>query len=220
LAGALATAHRAGIVHGDVKPGNIFINPENRVRLGDFGIARLTTQLSLTSRVVGTPAYMAPEQIESELQDHRSDQVFIRRCSLPDADGRPSLRRKVRWRGLRPDFEPYAAPPSHHIRQCAGAWTASLARCLRKKSPGTFRFLRGTCQVSPSLHTLAAAQLRPGHDETFLGIFCEAARHDAVKLGGTAGLWCEGGAGVWFKIWAQTAPTDFPSKGRTPVSIW
>jgi serine/threonine protein kinase len=74
LAGALATAHRAGIVHGDVKPGNIFITPENRVRLGDFGIARLTTQLSITGRVVGTPAYMAPEQIESELQDHRSDQ--------------------------------------------------------------------------------------------------------------------------------------------------
>jgi len=91
LAGALATAHRAGIVHGDVKPGNIFINPENRVRLGDFGIARLTTQLSLTSRVVGTPAYMAPEQIESELQDHRSDQFFVRRCSLPDVDGRPPL---------------------------------------------------------------------------------------------------------------------------------
>src|SRR5258708_35543627 len=74
LAGALATAHRAGIVHGDVKPGNVFINPENKVRLGDFGIARLTTQLSLTSRVVGTPAYMAPEQIDRELQDHRSDQ--------------------------------------------------------------------------------------------------------------------------------------------------
>jgi serine/threonine protein kinase len=74
LAGALATAHRAGIVHGDVKPGNIFITPENRVRLGDFGIARLTTQLSVTGRVVGTPAYLAPEQIESELQDHRSDQ--------------------------------------------------------------------------------------------------------------------------------------------------
>src|SRR5260370_29126130 len=72
LARALATAHRAGIVHGDVKPGNIFISPENKVRLGDFGIARLTTQLSLTGRLAGTPAYMAPEQIQRQLPYHPS----------------------------------------------------------------------------------------------------------------------------------------------------
>src|SRR5260370_39709812 len=74
LARALATAHRAGIVHGDVKPGNIFISPENKVRLGDFCIARLTTPLSLTGRLAGTPAYMSPEQSESDLQEHRSCQ--------------------------------------------------------------------------------------------------------------------------------------------------
>ena len=74
LAGALATAHRAGIVHGDIKPGNILVTPENKVKLGDFGIARLTTQLPSSHRLLGTPAYLAPEQIQFELQNERSDQ--------------------------------------------------------------------------------------------------------------------------------------------------
>jgi serine/threonine protein kinase len=74
LAGALALAHRAGIIHGDVKPGNILVTPENKVKLGDFGIARLTTLLPASRRLMGTPAYLAPEQIQHEQQDHRSDQ--------------------------------------------------------------------------------------------------------------------------------------------------
>jgi serine/threonine protein kinase len=74
LANALAQAHRAGIIHGDVKPGNILVTPENKVKLGDFGIARLTTQHSASGQLKGTPAYLAPEQIRNEFQDQRSDQ--------------------------------------------------------------------------------------------------------------------------------------------------
>jgi serine/threonine protein kinase len=77
LAGALAAAHRAGMIHGDVKPGNILVTPEKKVKLGDFGIARLATQASRAGRVLGTPAYLAPEQIQSETQDQRSDQFSL-----------------------------------------------------------------------------------------------------------------------------------------------
>lgn len=77
LASALAAAHRAGMIHGDVKPGNILITPEKKVKLGDFGIARLATQASRTGRVLGTPAYLAPEQIQNETQDQRSDQFSL-----------------------------------------------------------------------------------------------------------------------------------------------
>ena len=74
LARALALAHRTGIIHGDIKPGNIFVTPEEKVKLGDFGIARLATQVSSSDRVKGTPAYLAPEQILGARQDQRSDQ--------------------------------------------------------------------------------------------------------------------------------------------------
>jgi serine/threonine protein kinase len=73
LANALNRAHRAGIVHGDVKPANIFVTDEGHIKLGDFGIARYATQLSGTGKLVGTPAYLSPEQIKGETQDHRSD---------------------------------------------------------------------------------------------------------------------------------------------------
>jgi serine/threonine protein kinase len=60
LAGALHRAHRAGIIHGDVKPANILVTEDGNVKLGDFGIARLSTQVSGSGRMMGTPAYLSP----------------------------------------------------------------------------------------------------------------------------------------------------------------
>jgi len=74
IARAMALAHRAGIIHGDIKTGNILVTLEDKVKLGDFGIAQLTTQVSGSGRVKGTPAYLAPEQILGSSQDQRSDQ--------------------------------------------------------------------------------------------------------------------------------------------------
>jgi serine/threonine protein kinase len=68
VAGALEAAHRAGIVHRDVKPGNVMVPAGGPVKLTDFGIAWLQgdPQLTATGLVVGSPAYMAPEQARGE----------------------------------------------------------------------------------------------------------------------------------------------------------
>ena len=74
VAGALAYAHNADIAHRDVKPSNIFVTPAGGVRLLDFGIARIKeSTMTATGVVLGTPAYMSPEQIAGKKADHRSD---------------------------------------------------------------------------------------------------------------------------------------------------
>src|SRR6266540_616634 len=68
VADALEAAHRAGIVHRDVKPGNVMVAEDGGVKLADFGVASLRgdPQLTATGLVIGSPAYMAPEQAGGE----------------------------------------------------------------------------------------------------------------------------------------------------------
>ena len=71
----LHKAHESGVVHRDVKPGNIIIDKENRPRILDFGLATITGEekLTKTGSTLGTAGYMSPEQIEGKQVDQRSD---------------------------------------------------------------------------------------------------------------------------------------------------
>lgn len=74
---ALGAAHQAGMVHRDVKPENVLITEDGRVKVADFGLARAVEQsnqgLTRTGTLMGTAAYLAPEQIEKGVADARSD---------------------------------------------------------------------------------------------------------------------------------------------------
>ncbi|WP_176849645.1 serine/threonine-protein kinase [Belnapia rosea] len=71
---ALAYSHGRGVVHRDIKPGNIMLSGDGAVKMADFGIARLeNSSMTQIGTVMGTPSYMAPEQLRGETVDARAD---------------------------------------------------------------------------------------------------------------------------------------------------
>jgi serine/threonine-protein kinase len=89
---ALAAAHAQGVIHRDIKPGNIMITPSGQVKVADFGIARMTTSaetVEQTAAVLGTAAYLSPEQAQGRPVDARSD-LYSLGCVLYEmVTGRP-----------------------------------------------------------------------------------------------------------------------------------
>ncbi|MFO0899470.1 MAG: protein kinase [Pirellulales bacterium] len=76
LAVATAFAHECGVVHHDIKPSNVLVQPDGRVRLIDFGLARIQRAWDADAhdgRIAGTPAFMAPEQARGQPADYRAD---------------------------------------------------------------------------------------------------------------------------------------------------
>jgi len=71
----LAAAHRAGLVHRDIKPGNLLLGPGGRVKITDFGISRVTgsAPVTATGQLLGTPAYLAPERVAGQEATPASD---------------------------------------------------------------------------------------------------------------------------------------------------
>ena len=90
---ALGAAHAQGVIHRDIKPGNIMLNQRGDVKVTDFGIARMTTttadSITQTAAVLGTASYLSPEQAQGQPVDGRSD-IYSLGCVLYEmVTGRP-----------------------------------------------------------------------------------------------------------------------------------
>ncbi|HET9722762.1 MAG TPA: Stk1 family PASTA domain-containing Ser/Thr kinase [Actinomycetota bacterium] len=92
VCGALSAAHAQGVIHRDIKPGNIMLTPTGQVKVADFGIARMTTTaetVAQTASILGTASYLSPEQAQGQPVDGRSD-IYSLGCVLYEmVAGRP-----------------------------------------------------------------------------------------------------------------------------------
>jgi serine/threonine protein kinase/Leucine-rich repeat (LRR) protein len=182
---ALQAAHEAGLIHRDIKPPNIWLEaPSGRVKVLDFGLAKSAetvleseaeSQLTAQGAIVGTPAYMAPEQARGQTVDARAD-LFSLGCVLYEmlTGSRPFTGKDTL--AILMSLASYTPPAPHTIRSdCPAAVSAIVMRLLEKDpaarppsaqavidslaeldgSPGDVLSAKPT-DVQPDLHELAA----------------------------------------------------------------
>jgi serine/threonine protein kinase len=136
VAEALSAAHAQGIVHRDVKPGNIIIDGDGRVRVADFGLAKHADQGSLTDAgaILGTPDYMAPEQAFGDPAEvtERADLYGLGAVLYEMLTGRPPLTGATPLAVLRKLEEEDPLPPSRHNPEISREVDALVLKALEK----------------------------------------------------------------------------------------
>jgi beta-lactam-binding protein with PASTA domain/tRNA A-37 threonylcarbamoyl transferase component Bud32 len=135
IAGALAFAHRHGVVHRDVKPGNVLIDRAGRVKVADFGIARagdMQENLTQTGAVMGTATYFSPEQAQGGAIDPRSDVYSLGVVLYEMATGRPPFSGDSPVAIAYQHVRETPAPPSSVNADVPPDFEACVLKCMAK----------------------------------------------------------------------------------------
>jgi len=156
IGSALGYAHRRGVIHRDIKPGNILLNADGEAVVTDFGIAKVaeTPSHTQTGTVVGTPVYMSPEQCYARELTGASDQYSLGIVAYEMLAGRPPFSGSSFALMRSHTDEP--PPPLHDIRaDVPPSMEAALMRMLAKKTDDRFPTL------AEALVSLGASPLSP-----------------------------------------------------------
>ena len=135
IATGMAVAHQVGVVHRDLKPANLLINDEGLLKIVDFGVAAAAghadTQLTKTGYVIGSPKYMAPEQILGKKVDHRADIYSLGVIMYEMLAGVPPTPRAITCRSCISTCRASANPAKRSIPRFPPAWRQSCAKPWR-----------------------------------------------------------------------------------------
>ena len=156
---ALAYAHKQGVTHRDIKPGNLlYASAPTDVRLGDFGLAMNVGAETTQITGVGSPAYMSPEQIREELVDHRTDIYSLGVVMYQMLSGQLPFQGSNKFSMIYQitQFEP--APPSSHRQEVPESLDRSVRRAMHKD-------IRGRYQTADEFANALVEALRSGLGE-------------------------------------------------------
>ena len=182
VAEALDYAHDAGVIHRDIKPGNILVREDGRAKITDFGIAKIASQhLTQTGMVLGTPSYMAPEQLMAAQIDGKADQFSLAVMAFLMLSGRPPFKADS-MAALIFQIVQTEPPPLHELAgQYPAEASAVLSRALAKKAADRFPTctafidaLEAACRPAPA----AVAQRGVEDDDPVVGQGAEGGMGD------------------------------------------
>jgi eukaryotic-like serine/threonine-protein kinase len=167
----LAAAHSAGVIHRDLKPGNVMLTRDGRVKILDFGLAHrgrgsgldsTTTKESEPGMIMGTPGYMSPEQVRGETTDARSDLFSVGVILYEMASGQRPFRGASSievMNAILKDEPPELSPASPH------ALDRIVRRCIEKEPARRFQSAADLGFAIRSLSEVTAAEVpsKTGH---------------------------------------------------------
>jgi serine/threonine-protein kinase len=219
---ALGHAHVRGVVHRDIKPANVMIDADGMVKVMDFGIARLMGENRQTRAgvAVGTPSYMAPEQLRGEDVDGRTDLYAAGALLFELLTGRVAFQADSDYSLMMQQLHEAPAVPSTITPGVPRALDAAVARAMAKKPTQRFGtatdFSRALDEITPDAFTVEPIR------DAAAAVAARAPRDWRVYVIATCVL---GAAGLGVAAFRDRAPASTTARGpsvdstRVPDSI-
>ncbi|OGA24513.1 MAG: hypothetical protein A3I01_18045 [Betaproteobacteria bacterium RIFCSPLOWO2_02_FULL_65_24] len=201
LCEALHFAHEAGIIHRDIKPANVMIDSQGRVKLADFGVARITdadrgtSEKTQAGAIIGTPAYMSPEQIEGADIDRRTDIFSAGIILYQFLTGEKPFTGEGTWTIAKKILQDEPARPSSINKTISPAFDAVVNKALAKSVKDRFQtaqelgiaLKRALEGKAPEDEEKTVVGFAPSDDATLIGAPpLPAGGRPAAKLAGAA----------------------------------